>query len=334
MSEGHLDKLDITILRELTQAQTVLPGRPGLSSSYREVARKIGFSAGTVRNRINSMYSSGVLIGSSVYPNPNFLGLKAGAFAIDSSPLVSKSDVVDGIRSIDGVYFIQNFHGAYIGIAFVYQDEESLSNKLASFRKATGAEDGMFTRVVYPPCRDTLTVPEWKLVASLTRGRFQNYDKLARELNISVRTLKRRLSRITAVGAILSVPNMDYTAISGGVPADLIVSFADLNTRSETERRIIEVVKDYTIYAGVWESFGMYSMILPKVVTATQIANKVRRAPGVKMARVEIVDEHFDTSIALADHAEKHAINIPQKRSSKLGPMGELITSKILPPKK
>ncbi len=329
-----MDKLDITILRELTQAQTVLPGRPGLISSYRELARKIGFSAGTVRNRINGMYSSGVLIGSSVYPNPNFLGLKAGAFAIESSPLLSKSDVVDGIRSVDGVYFIQNFHGTYLGIAFVYQDEESLASKLASFRKATGAEEGMFSRVFYPPCRDTLTVPEWKLIASLSRGHFQSYEKLARELNISVRTLKRRLSRITAVGAILSVPNMDYTAISGGVPADLIVSFADSKARSEIESRIIEVVKEYTIYAGVWESFGMYSMILPKVVTATLLANKVRRTPGVKMARVEIVDEHFDRSIAMADYAEKHAISVPQKRRSKLGPVAELSTTQIVSPNK
>jgi hypothetical protein len=36
-----MDKLDITIIREMSQAQTMLPAKVGLRSSYREMAKKL-----------------------------------------------------------------------------------------------------------------------------------------------------------------------------------------------------------------------------------------------------------------------------------------------------
>jgi hypothetical protein len=48
------------------------------------------------------------------------------------------------------------------------------------------------------------------------------------------------------------------------------------------------------VFAGVWTDLGLYSLILPKVSLATEIAEEVPRIPGVGMSRVEIVEEHID----------------------------------------
>jgi DNA-binding Lrp family transcriptional regulator len=302
---GHLDKLDIFILRELTQAQSLLPAKPGLRSSYREIARKLGVSPGTVRNRINNMYASGTLMGSSVYPNPRILGLKVGAYAVEVSSSLTKKDVIEKLKIVKGMLFIQNFHGRLLGIAFVYENEQSRQKKLALLNSVAGAESGTFSRVLYPECTVTLTGAEWKLISRLSKGGFGSYSELAADLEISVRTLKRELSRIVAGRAILSVPTMDYRSIGGSVPADLIVSFKTPDDRKEAENRIMKLVTDSMIYAGVWEDFGMYSLILPRVVAATDRTERINLIPGVGSARIEFVDEHIDLAKTMSSYVER-----------------------------
>ncbi len=217
----RMDKLDITIIREMSQAQTMLPAKVGLRSSYREMAKKLGVSPGTIRNRVEKMYSTGVLSGSSVYLNPSLLGLKGGAYAMDVSPNLSKNKAVDRLKSLDGILFIHNFRGSLVGIQFVYEDERALKKKIDLFQTVSGAErKGIFSRVVFPPCTTTLTDPEWLLISRLSRQTFGSYSQLARQLKISVRTVRRRLSKLLAARAIMSVPTLDYRAISGSVPAD------------------------------------------------------------------------------------------------------------------
>ena len=294
-----MDDLDVRILRELAQANSVLPARPGFRASYRTIAQALGVSPGTIRNRIGRMYASGVLTGSSVYANPNLLGLEAGAYAVEVAPHHRKREVVGHLRELEGIYFIQNFRGALLGLAFVYPDAASREEMLQEIRRITGATTGVFSRVPYPPCQLTLTRSEWRTVSRLVRGSFATYSALSQELGVSVRTIKRRVSKLVRSHAILSVPTMDYRALSGCVPVDLVVAFSTPAARPEAERRILALVGDRMAFAGVWTDFGLYSLILPKLSTATQIADEVPRIPGVGMARVEIVEEHIDQVRAL-----------------------------------
>lgn len=289
-----MDGLDVRILRELTQANSVYPARPGLGVSYRSIARTLSVSPGTVRNRVLRMTTAGVLTGSSVYANPNLLGLEVGAYAVEVSPRRSKREVVDRLRKIEGVYFLQNFRGDLLGVVLAYPDEGSRERAIGMVNRIAGAKSGVFSRVSYPPCHMTPTRSEWKLVARLVRGPFPTYAALARELGVSVRTIKRQLAKMVHARAVLSVPTMDYRALSGCVPVDLLVAYASPSLRHEAERKVLGLVGDRMIFAGVWADFGMYSLILPKVSAATQIAEEAARIPGVGMSRAEIVDEHID----------------------------------------
>ena len=308
-----MDNLDVRILRELTQANTVVPASPALRTSYRNIARATKVSPGTVRNRLRRMCGSGVLTGSSVDANPNLLGLEAGAYALEVSPRHRKQHVVDRLRALEGVFFIQNFRGTLLGTAFVYENEAARQRTISQMHRAAGASRGNFSRVVYPPCDLEPSPPEWRLVARLMRGGFPTFAALARELNTSVRTIKRRVARLVKAHAILSVPTMDYRALTGCVPADLIVSFASPGNRPEAEREILGLVSDRMIFAGVWAGFGMYSLILPKVSTATQVADQVARLPGVAMARIEFVDEHIDQVRDLLKYVDRRLAERPHQ---------------------
>ena len=292
---GHrLDSLDIRILRELTQAQTVFPARVGMQASYRTIARAVGASFGTVRNRIRTMSEEGVLRGSSTYPSPRLLGLRAASYAVEVGPPRTKAEVVEQLRGVDGMLFIQNFRGALLGLAFVAPEGAPPDRKLDEIDRIVGGPRGVLGTVAYPPCSVALTETDRALVRRLVTGSFESYRQLSAELRISVRTIKRRLSRLIDSNAILSVPTMDYRAISGNVPADLLVAYSGPVPRSAAARRILERVGEYLIYMGMWSDLELYSLILPRFSLANELADEIARVPGVVHARVELVDEHID----------------------------------------
>lgn len=295
-----MDKIDVAIVRELAQAGTLLPARLGKAPSFRAVARNLRLPPGTVRNRIKAMYDNGVLFGSSVYPNPNLLGVIVNVYAVDVSPNLPKRTVVESLKSVDGMLFIQNFHGSLLGLVFVSKDERKASECISKINSITGAKDGMKSRAFYPQCASNLNKEELRLVKRLSLG-FKSYAELARELRTSIRTVKRRVSRIAMGRTILSVPTMDYRQISGVVPADLMVSYTSLEVKARNDMEILDLVRDYAIYAGLWHGLSLFSMMIPKVTKATEILDSVKRLEGVKTARLEFVDEHIDLVASLAN---------------------------------
>ena len=266
------------------------------------MAKKLHVSAGTVRNRIQVMYASGFLLGSSVHVNPTLIGLKAAAFGFDADPSTPKTKVIDALKLVDGILFIHNYHGSFIGSLFVYADERELMRKLSLLRSFSGTNQEVFSSVPYPPCTADLTDPERTLVSRLSKGSFASYSELARELETSVRTLKRRMEKIIRAWAVLSTPTLDYRAIVGGVPADLIVLFTNPAAKDEAQEKILRLVGDYLVLAGgTSEDLAVYNLIVPSMQIASDLAPIARRIDGVKMVRAELVAEHIDLTVSLEE---------------------------------
>jgi DNA-binding Lrp family transcriptional regulator len=310
-----MDRLDIRIVRELMQAHTLWPARPGLISSYRYIARQLGVSPGTVRNRIREMLRTGFLQGTIVFANPSLLGLLSGSYAIEVPSDHPKAEVVDRLGRIERVVFFEDFRGPLLGIGLVYEDERTLERLLARIRRVSGAAHGMFSRVEQPPsAASLLSAPEWELVVRLMQGPFRTYSQLARELRTSVRTLKRRLAKLVRAGAVLTFPRLDYRALSGGVTVGMLVDFAEPPARAAAEARTLHLVEDRMTYLGAWESFQFYRLILPNVALATDLARDVERIPGVRSVRVELVNALVYRLDVLRPFAERRAAALAARK--------------------
>jgi DNA-binding Lrp family transcriptional regulator len=292
-----VDKLDIVIIREMSQAQLMVPARVGLRSSYRDMAKKLESSPGTIRNRVLKMYSSGILGGSSIYVNPNLIGLKGGTYAVDVSPKLSKPEVLEKLKSLRNTLFIHDFRGGLVGFAFVYEPEKGMDETVAEFNRICGAEKdrGIVSEVDYPPCSIAASDAEWRLISRLSGGSFDSYSQLARELKVSVRTLKRRLTKLNSERAILSVPTLNYRAIRGGLPADVIVVFLSPASRAEAEKKILQLVGDYMVFAGIAREYIVYNLVLPNISTLSDIISSIGKIEGLTL-RAEIVEEHIDVT--------------------------------------
>jgi DNA-binding Lrp family transcriptional regulator len=299
-----MDKIDVAIIRELTQGGLVLPGKPGFAPSYREVSMKIGIPFTTVSSRINLMYKLGVLRGSFFYPNPNLFKLNTAAYTTHISEELDKADAFRKLKSFDAIISAHDFLGRMAWITFVFSDEQDLERKLSALKKIAGAE-GILSRIPFPPCTDSFSKSEALLMLHLTTKGLESYAGLARNLETSTRTLVRRMSKIAKENMILSIPNVDYSAMEGSVPADLLFFFANEQARATGEPKILELVKDYVIFGALFDIVGMCSLILPNAVLLKEIEGKVKQIDGVMQSYIEIVVEHFHQPKILAECLEK-----------------------------
>jgi DNA-binding Lrp family transcriptional regulator len=254
--------------------------------------------------RIRRLYASGVIRGSSILLNPNLLGLKYGAYVLDVSPLLNKPNVLDRLKRVEGTLFLHDFIDSLVWIGFVYQSDSELQSRLDVFKETAGAE-GIFSRIPYPDSKGSMNYSKAKLILRLLRGEFESYDELASEVGISVRTLKRTLSKLVEERAIYSLPKLDYESMTNCVPADLLLLFRDAETARTSGRRILPLVADYLVFAALWDTLGMCSLILPDVGTMSRIADSAKRVEGVASARIDIVRERIDRSGVLGGYMER-----------------------------
>ncbi|MDG7008413.1 MAG: winged helix-turn-helix transcriptional regulator [Nitrososphaerota archaeon] len=301
-----MDTLDIRILRELAQPQQIFPSRPGVDLSYRLMAKKLGVSSGTVRERLRKMKSSGFVMESKVLPHPGLLGLQMGVYAMETSPSLEKSEVTAKLRLVDGVVVVQNHHGAYVGLVFVYEDKKGLERKLELLRRIGGAASGICGSMTFPPCNVRLKPVDWEVISRLVRGVPGAPAQVAGEVGISVRTLRRRLVKMVRAGVVFTQPNVNFGALQNAVPADATVTYTRQELRADAWKGIMRMLDDYLFYSGVWGEMDVYSMILPNPYFATRLAGMIRQVAGVKTARVDLVDEHLDQMEVFAGYVDRH----------------------------
>ena len=299
-----MDKVDVAILRELTQSGLILPGKPGFTPSYREVSKKVKIPFGTVRNRMNAMYKLGILKGSSIYPNPNLFGLRVAAYTMIVPAELDKTEVFQKLKGFEGLLSCHNFLGRMAWITFVFADEQDLDRKLAALRKIAGPQ-GILSSIPFPPCPKSLSPAEALLMLQLSTNGLTGYSELGKRLNISPRSLVRRISKIAEENMILSIPKVDYSAMAGSVPADLVIVFADDQARAAGEPMVLGLVKEYVILAGLFDLVGMCSLILPNAVLLKEIGEKVKQIEGVTRCYLEVVIEHVHEPKILVEYLQK-----------------------------
>ena len=110
MTAVPLDDIDLKIVRTLQQ-----DGR----TSYSDISKAVGVSAGTVRNRISQMRSSGIL-SVNVWLDPSLSGLGIHATLLLKVHPGRLVEVADALSDLEETGYVATLAGAYDAVADVY----------------------------------------------------------------------------------------------------------------------------------------------------------------------------------------------------------------------
>ncbi|MDE1820440.1 MAG: Lrp/AsnC family transcriptional regulator [Euryarchaeota archaeon] len=306
-----MDRLDIRLLRELVQGGTIWPANPKLTSSHRTLARKLGVSAGTVRNRVLRMTRAGFLQGIRVYVNPSALGLVSGSYTLQTPQGPRRHQVIERLSEVAGVVFFENFHGPLLGLGLVAVDDAGMQHLLSEIDQVAGCPRGTYTLVHHPPCGVRMNEAEWELIAHLVPDGFGSYRALSEDLRVPIRTLKRRVAKLVAGGALMTFPRMNYRALDHGLMAELLVAYAPGPSKDASRSAVIRELDPWMTYAGVWVEFEIYRLILPNLSMVTHLAESIAEMPGLLMSQMELVDGVSDRFEALLPYIARHRASLP-----------------------
>jgi DNA-binding Lrp family transcriptional regulator len=273
---------------------------PDFRKSFRTIAKVLGVSIDTVRNRVKRLEKIGFILGWNVLLNPSIVGQKESAVWFDVPPSVSKNDLIEELKLLPGVFVITSFYDTLLFVFFRHEDSQpSLQRRIRLIEKLSKTETLTSVYVPWPVVRTKMHRTDWNIIRALRHDPRRSQARISGELGISTRTVERRLRRMLKDTAIYNLPTYDFAALKGTVIAGLTVGLVPPDT-SELIRRITVKLDEY-----LWYFFPViphhdpklvYCLIclaFPNVTRAREIVGWVKAQKGVVSARMDFADEQI-----------------------------------------
>lgn len=319
-----MDTIDLRILRETLQAGPGSSPDLGFRQSFSTIARKLGVDEGTVTNRVKKLFSSGFLKGWSVAINPRLIEQELVQLWVVVSNPTTKAEAIKNIILIPGIAVVKDLYGSTIGLLAYHEGGHTLDRlkQLLSSISGSGAVTSM--PVPFEECEMVITEQDLHILRALQKEPLTSYTGLAKKLDLSAKTVKRRILRLCDGGAIYLVAELDPKFLTGGIVGSLLVTYEDAEQKRATSGRIHSLVSDRLMFADLdAPRRDLFALVLTGVTQSRDILDAVQKSKGVVDARLDLVAEvtslygvfgeqlerlsksrHFQSSPASASHKE------------------------------
>jgi DNA-binding Lrp family transcriptional regulator len=267
-------------------------GSPSLWNEKRtqvQIARKLGIDEETVRNRIKFLRESGFLLGWRLLPNPSLIDRESTFLYLElDGDEESKEHIISKLTKMEGVVNIASFYGQTLLITLYDDSKKSSAEKITKLgiRATPFIIPGMS---VPNPLSTKMKSIDWQILRLMLRDAEKEADKVAKDLKISERTVRRRLSEMMTERAIFIMPIINLKR-AGGIPYQLII-LVEEDKKSEVDRLVASRIENLVFRASASKTGSIFGFTGANVAEGSEILNWVKKLPGVKAARMNIVEE-------------------------------------------
>jgi DNA-binding Lrp family transcriptional regulator len=189
------------------------------------IAKKVGADGNTVKSRIAKMKKAGFIKYFQIYPNYRLLGITGSAYLFPLDDVLDKCDMIDRCSLVDGVVQIHNFIGSNICVDFTYQDARDERRRLDLLCKLTRCDspEKFYERVMPPIEVESLSNSDWRIIKALRYDAFKPLSKVAKELGLTLKTVRSRFERMVQSNSIIIAPFIDPGEIPNTITYVLLV---------------------------------------------------------------------------------------------------------------
>jgi DNA-binding Lrp family transcriptional regulator len=277
------DKPYSDLMRELWGS----PGRWNVKKSYADVAKRLGVDEETVRNRLKRLRESGFLLGWRLVPNPALMRRSSVMQHLVFGSPESKQRAVSLLARMEGVVVVASLYGSGIVTTLFDTSDHTASRRLATL--GARAKPSTMPGMSFPPTTFQMTPTDWEIVRLMLRDAERNVNEVAAELKVSARTVKRRLDSMMASSAIFIMPMIDQ-AKSNGVAYQLFVE-SDPRQKAEVDRLVSSKIPNLVFRAADSSDTLIFGFTGKNVIEGRDVVEWAKRQPGVRSARINIVEE-------------------------------------------
>lgn len=175
----------------------------GQHTHYPSIAKRLGLSPETVKERVRRMESEGVLVGFEAYPNPRHLGMGLASYLFRVPAKVRRNQILDDTTNVEGVTCCMTFVGQAVCTDIAHHGPDDLARKVKVLGRLMGdAKPFAMQEYPFPPVARALSELDWRIVQCLRGQGRVPLDEVASDLGVSTRTVKRHYDRMIADGSL------------------------------------------------------------------------------------------------------------------------------------
>ncbi len=241
---GHIvDEKDFEILKILDKNCRI---------SYSKIAEELKLPLRNISNRIDRLIKENVIERFTVQFNYNSLGFRHYIGSV--GPLEGKKsiDLFRDLQLISEIYRMWEQIDGTLTISFFCKDAKHLEEVINNILN-TGAELHGYTETrVHFPLDIPYSMKDWHIIFYLLNNSRASKKEIAQALNISEKTVNRRITRMINMKLVSFIPEINFEAISGAIPA--VIS---LETVGPSKPIYLKIKKDRSI--KYWRNAGSVS---------------------------------------------------------------------------
>ncbi|MFX1364929.1 MAG: Lrp/AsnC family transcriptional regulator [Promethearchaeota archaeon] len=268
--------------------------------SYSKIAEMINLPLRNVSKRIDNLTKQNVITRFTVQFNYNSLGYRHYIGLVEPFEGKKTNDIFLELKCINEIYRIWELIDGTFTISFFCRDAKHLEEFITSILN-TGAEmnDYSETRVHFTS-DIPYSITDWQIIFYLLNNSRASKKDIAHALNISEKTVNRRIRRMVNMKLITFIPEINFEAISGFIPAEV-----SLETVGPSKQIYLKIKKDPSI--KYWRNAGSVS---PSIVlfiygrNMNDIYNmyqKLENREDIKKASLTFVVRNFENSTLIED---------------------------------
>lgn len=278
------------------------------------IARLLGTTSDTVTSRLDRMEAAGVVVGYAAVPNLRLLGLESGTYLFRAADEGRKADALAVARKLGGLITTHDYFGSGVCLELSYRNAEDRDARLAAVGDACEAVEvcKFFDGTSPDPVREPSRL-DWRILAALREQPLATHVELARSLGVTPRTVRRRIARLDAEGAIQMQPLLDPSRADGLILTEL---FLHLDDAPAAARRVVSVLRDRHVFAYVpaTRSLGEFSVLVfaHSMMEVDALVRDATSVEGVQAAEPWFFRRFVDESAWIGDALRERAASAPR----------------------
>jgi DNA-binding Lrp family transcriptional regulator len=287
---SSLDGLDLKLVRALVGSDATSP-EGSFRAPIRSIAKTLGVDENTVRSRIMRWRKTGYLRGWRVATNPALSGLQMFQAWLDVHPESRKTETIERVAAVDEVGGIKDYFGESICVTLYCANEKGLAKTLRQISRICNSEKVVCVRSAFPECALCLSGTDWNIIASLQRDPWRSFVSAGKDLGISTRTVRRRVSRMTEAYAVFMMADINLKVVKGAHFADLLVLYQDSEAGRRVQERLAVRLDEITVFEEPGPNHDLFALQLDNISNVKEILHWVRTENGVSDARLDLLED-------------------------------------------
>jgi DNA-binding Lrp family transcriptional regulator len=295
----------------------VPPGVPTLRKSFRSLGKEIGVDEGTVRKRIKRFQEHHILRGwyLGVHPGATGNDVIHGWFEVGGES--SKNDHIARLLTVPDVERVCNYLGPKVSIVLFGRKGTDHDATLRHLASVLGSGVTLHKQGVvitqYPDLKET----DKAIIASLRHDPWKSFAAVSKEIGVSARTIKRRVTILSLGGVIYMLPIIDLKALQGTIPVELVVDYASSDARTSVNEKIASHIGEGLVFSDVSGPYGYFAFVLPNVAQVENVTRWAGQLHGVRKTHVDLLQDvilnrnHYESKrLAQVQIGEDEALSV------------------------